>query len=477
MKPEHILLINPNRIQPPIAPLGLEYLAAALVDRGFAVELLDLAWEDDPLAAVKERLRQRRYGAVGISVRNTDDCSYSTQDFFLPQVKELVATVKSLTKSPVMLGGCGFSVMPEAVLSYCGADYGLAGDGEAAMAELLGALGQGRELAGIRGLVYRHGQKIIVNPLATADLARLPCLARRDLVDNRRYFAEGGQAGLETKRGCDRKCIYCADPLAKGRKPRLRPPAHIIQEITNLLARGIDCFHLCDAEFNIPEEHAREVCREIIRAGLGEKIKWYTYASPKPFSLELALLMRRAGCIGINFGVDSGHPGVLKALGRDFGPEEIVAAVRASNQAGLACMLDLLIGGPQETPETVAETVRLVKGLEVTAVGVALGVRIYRGTGLAALVEEEGFHPGNPNLKGRIEGNENCLEPVFYLSSALGPEPEALVSGLIGSDARFLLMAPAAVDQSYNYNQNLRLVEAIRRGYRGAYWHILRQIG
>ncbi|MBC7323836.1 MAG: hypothetical protein H5T99_00795, partial [Moorella sp. (in: Bacteria)] len=74
------------------------------------------------------------------------------------------------------------------------------------------------------------------------------------------------------------------------------------------------------------------------------------------------------------------------ALGRDFGPEEIVAAVRASNQAGLACMLDLLIGG-------------------------------------------------------------------------------------------FFLMAPATADQSYNYNQNLRLVKAIRRGYRGAYWHILRQIG
>ncbi|MBC7347627.1 MAG: hypothetical protein H5U00_09300 [Clostridia bacterium] len=67
------------------------------------------------------------------------------------------------------------------------------------------------------------------------------------------------------------------------------------------------------------------------------------------------------------------------ALGRDFGPEEIVAAVRASNQAGLACILDLLIGGPQETPKTVAETVRLVKRLEVTAIGVALGVRIYCG--------------------------------------------------------------------------------------------------
>ncbi|MBC7106818.1 MAG: cobalamin B12-binding domain-containing protein, partial [Firmicutes bacterium] len=93
MKTNRVLLINPNRMQPPVAPLGLEYLAAALEKRGFAVELLDLAWENDPLAAVRERLRQRRYGAVGISVRNTDDCSYATRDFFLPQVKELVGAV------------------------------------------------------------------------------------------------------------------------------------------------------------------------------------------------------------------------------------------------------------------------------------------------------------------------------------------------------------------------------------------------
>ncbi|MGQ9512831.1 hypothetical protein, partial [Thermodesulfitimonas sp.] len=125
---------------------------------------------------------------------------------------------------------------------------------------------------------------------------------------------------------------------------------------------------------------------------------------------------------------------------------------------------------------TVAETIQVVKSLAVTAIGVAVGVRIYPGTGLAALVEEEGFSPDNPNLRGRVEGNENYLEPVFYLSSALGPEPEALVSGLIGRDARFLFMAPAA-GRSYNYNQNLRLAEAIRRGSRGAHWHILRQIG
>lgn len=164
MKTSRVLLINPNRIQPPVAPLGLEYLAAALEDWGIAAELLDLAWENDPLAAVRERLLQGRYLAAGISVRNTDDCSYSTRDFLLPQIKELVGTLKSLTESPVVLGGCGFSIMPKAVLSYCGADYGLTGDGEATLPAFLAALKEGHELHGLNGLVYHKGERIAANP-------------------------------------------------------------------------------------------------------------------------------------------------------------------------------------------------------------------------------------------------------------------------------------------------------------------------
>ncbi|MEW6276821.1 MAG: radical SAM protein, partial [Bacillota bacterium] len=305
----------------------------------------------------------------------------------------------------------------------------------------------------------------------------LGSLKRRSVVDNRSYFHEGGQVGIETKRGCDRKCIYCADPLAKGGKLRLRPKSHVVHEMENLLAQGIDCFHLCDAEFNIPEEHAWELCREITKTGLGRHIRWYTYASPKPFSVELAQLMREAGCVGINFGVDSAHPGILRTLGRDFGPAEIVAAVQACNQAGIACMLDLLVGGPGETPETAAQTIRLVKGFAVTAVGVAVGIRIYPGTILAKMVEREGFNLQNANLRGKVEGNEEYLEPVFYLSSGLGHDPEAYVAELVGPDRRFFFMSSEETARNYNYNQNQILIEAIRQGYRGAYWHILQTIG
>jgi len=95
----------------------------------------------------------------------------------------------------------------------------------------------------------------------------------RSWVDNKRYFKEGGQAGFETKRGCNGSCIYCADPVAKGRNIRLRPPSAVADEVEHLVAQGIDHLHTCDSEFNLPPEHAIAVCEEFERRRLGDKVR------------------------------------------------------------------------------------------------------------------------------------------------------------------------------------------------------------
>lgn len=105
-----------------------------------------------------------------------------------------------------------------------------------------------------------------------------------------------------------------------------RPPSDVVAGIRHLLAQGIEYLHLCDSEFNLPAAHAAAVCQAIINAALGEKLRWYTNASPAAFSRKLAGLMRlahqgfgaSAGCVGINFGVDSGCDRMLAALLRDL---------------------------------------------------------------------------------------------------------------------------------------------------------------
>ncbi len=276
----------------------------------------------------------------------------------------------------------------------------------------------------------------------------------RTWVDNRRYFREGGQAGFETKRGCPGECVYCADPVAKGKRTRTRPPGAVADELERLLEQGIDHLHTCDGEFNLPAWHALEVCREIARRGLGDRLRWYAYCSPAPFSRELARAMREAGCVGINFGADNGDPGMLRRLGRGFTPADILNATRWSKEAGMAVMLDLLLGSPGETRESLVRTVELMKQADADRVGVSVGVRVYPGTELArsrGVTERLLPRTAGRPFRLRVARHAHRRRPAFSVLRPVPARPELQ-----------LQRQPAAR-------------RGDRRGYRGAYWDILRR--
>lgn len=466
-----ILLVNPNRMRPPVAPLGLELIAHALARAGHPAAILDLAWEKAPLAAIGHALRRLRPDAVGLTVRNIDDCYYASQAFLLPPLRRLVQEIKRTTTAPVIVGGVGFSIAPAAALAYLGADYGVRGDGEQALPLLLDALGAGRSPAGTPGLI-RPGDD---EPAPAEWRGYGSAEPVRGAFDLGRYFRRGGQGNLETSRGCNRKCIYCADPVGKGRRPRFRAPEGVAEEIARLLELGIHAFHFCDCEFNLSRRHAEAVARAIIAAGLSRRIQWYTYALPRPMDPGLARLLAASGCAGIDFSVDAANDDMLARLGRDFGVSDLERCAAAMRAAGIPFMYDLLLGGPGETLRTLGETVKRLKRIRPDRVGVSFGVRVFPGTKLAGMAAKMGAFAENPCLHGVTRNNPGLLRPIFYLSDRLGPGPEAALKKLIGNDPRFFFAARAELRGNYNYNNNRPLCAAIGRGARGAYWDILRR--
>ncbi len=454
-----VALVNTNRIEPPIAPIGLDYIAEALNASGHEVEICDPSAAEDWKLEVKDFFRRREFDLVGITLRNTDDCVYTSRQSFLDSFSRMVSTVREYTGGLIILGGVGFSVMPEEVLTLSRADAGIWGEGEFSFVDLANRLDEKKTWLDLPNLIWRDQDRWHRNPFLHGSLKDLPAMSR-SWVDNARYFSEGGQAGFETKRGCDMHCIYCADPIAKGSQIRTRPPGAVGEELSRLQEQGIDHMHTCDSEFNLPYEHALEVCREVIRRNLGERIRWYAYCAPVPFSLELARIMRKAGCVGINFGADSGDTEMLQRLRRHFSPEDIAQTVRWCKEAGIAVMLDLLLGSPGESKESLICTVERMKSMDPERVGVAVGVRVYPGTDLARRLEREG-------------GQERL--PLFFLEPGIAPFIFDLLNERIGEDRRFFFYDPSRPEQNYNYNANQRLAEAIRKGYRGAYWDILRR--
>ena len=463
-----VALVNTNRIKPPISPLGLEYVAETLFAAGHEVSILDLCWDEQPEKVIPGFFSTQEYGLVGISIRNTDDCSFATRESFLPGCARIVETIREHSGAPVVAGGVGFSVMPEAAMAITGVDIGVVGDGEFTMARIANRIEGRKNWEDLPNLVIHRNGVFRRNPGSTIPLYRLPPMSRK-LIDNRRYYLEGGQAGIETKRGCPMACVYCADPLAKGNSIRLRPPGDVVAELANLVDQGIGHVHTCDSEFNVPESHALEICEGIIRRGISDRLRWYAYCKPGPFSPGLARRMRQTGCEGINFGVDSGDEGMLSRLGRDFGPPEILSAARLCRENGIAVMFDLLLGAPGETRESIARTIELMMRSGADRIGVTVGVRVYPGTRLAMQVMKDEQRDG-------LVGGSDFGQPVFFLEPGIAPTVFNMLDALVGKDPRFLFFDPDRPGRNYNYNANKLLVDAIREGHRGAYWDILRRV-
>jgi radical SAM superfamily enzyme YgiQ (UPF0313 family) len=475
MEKERVLLINPNQMKPPVTPVALDYLAQSLEKEGFEVEVLDLAFSTDTELDIQAALKRVDPLLIGVTVRNLDDSYLASQDFCLERTRKIIDRIKSHSRAVLVLGGVGFSIAPKAVLNYCQVDWGICGEGELALPMLARQVAKGGGFQRIPGLVFRDAKGLHRNPGRSWGL-KDAALGRREAIDNLRYLREGGMVGFESKRGCNQGCTYCADPIAKGKRVRLRNPALVAEELANLCRQGIDHFHTCDSEFNIPENHAIEVCRQIVQKGLGDKIRWYAYLSPQPFSKELARWMQKAGCVGIDFGVDHANEAMLRTLGRPHRGEDIISLTRQARAHGFSLLFDLLLGGPGETRQTIAEAVERMKEASPDRVGVSLGLRLYEGTPLFPIIQAQGLRKDNPCLHGPVEGNPELLRPVFYLESGLGEDIDDYLDRLIGDDRRFLFGNRKRVDRNYNYNDNSILAKAIAEGYRGAFWDILRRI-
>ncbi len=460
-------------MSPPIAPIGLDYIAASARKAGIEVELLDLCLADNPDAAMKNYFSGNNPELIGVTFRNADDCFWPSADWFLPDLKNTIEKIRSLTNAPIVLGGIGFSIFARPVFEYTGVDFGICGDGETSTVELVRQLRDTRNFANVPGLLWRNNNKVLENPPSWPEPVSLG--AARDFIDNPAYFKRGGQCGIETKRGCNRNCIYCADPLAKGTKLRLRNPSEVVDEIQSLLNQKVDVLHICDSEFNLSYSHALDVCMEINKRPLGGKIRWYTYMSPSPFDAELAKQMAQAGCVGIDFTGDSACELMLRTYNQSHSRDDLATGVKLCRENGIAVMIDLLLGGPGETPETVKETIDFIKKINPDCAGATLGMRIYPRTAMEKYVIEQLYRGNYASIRRKYIGPLNLLMPTFYISEQLGEKSAELVKDLIDGDKRFF--EPAGEDASdYNYNDNTPLINVIENGARGAFWHILHQL-
>ena len=406
-----VLLVSANRerIPDPIFPLGLAYVAAAARQARHEVEVADLCFGRAPLQRLTRQVRHFRPDIVGLSLRNVDNAAYPRTVDYLQHHRAVIDVLRTVTSAPVVLGGSGFSIMPEAYMKVLNGDWGVAGEGETTFVELLAALESGQEPTGIAGVVGRHGRScapcpapVLVQEKRPQDWSDGPWPAR-DLFDYARYIRRGGMGNVQTKRGCVFKCSYCTYPLLEGNRFRARTAADVVDEIEALMQDyGPHPIFFVDSILNFPRGHVEAICEEILRR---VNVRWSCYATPVKLDRRQAQLMAAAGCDGIELGTDAVDDDQLSRLGKSFNAEIAEQANRYCMEAGLRVCQTLIFGAPGETRDSIRTTCRALRRMSPTAVVAMTGVRLYPGTPLTnSLIEQ-----------GRITKDAIGLLPAFYI--------------------------------------------------------------
>jgi len=407
MKDLDLLLVDsPAEIQLPDAltpSLGLMYIGTFLKEKGYKVNYLDGYINYLPLDII-EKLKQKnlerisykfpikkfiqkiikfKAPIVGLSCSFTSSVSY---------LQEIVKYLK--INSPdtiVVLGGFHVSALPkETLTSIKGCDIIVCGEGEFTMLEIIQSYhNDDFDLSNIKGIVYRKNNKIIQNPkrefIKNLDLLPFPDrglvpISLYDKLLNSIGSHECAESSIISSRGCPNNCIYCCVGCVHGRVFRTRSAKNIVDEIELTHHKyNTSYFKFQDDIFTFNKKRTKNICNELSNRSLN--ITWGCQTRVDCVDKELLLLMKKAGCKYLSFGVESGDPNILQNLRKNITLKQIIKATNDAKSAGLFVNFGLIIGNPGESRGSVLNTINFVQKAKPNSAGVAIMIP-YPGSAL-----------------------------------------------------------------------------------------------
>ena len=331
-----------------VYPLGLVYLASCI--NSHDVRICDLNLYENPYVRLEKELVEYDPDVVGISLRNIDNQDRINPEYYYEDFTRAVKTIKAVKPDlPLIVGGPGFSMFAHEIMERnVELDFGVYLEGEKTFPELLQKLNNPEA---VKGLYYRqNGEVKFTGERRLPDLDNLPPI-QRGYADMSLYPSLVTSIGLESKRGCIFHCIYCNYPLLSGNRIRLRKPEKVVDEIEKMAnVHGTSKFIFVDPIFNVPLDHATEICDDIIRRNL--KVSWGAYMDIRYATEDFLLLARDSGCTDFIFSPDAISDNALKSLHKGIVEDEIKKIYRLFKKntklKDAFVIFDLLLNSPGE---------------------------------------------------------------------------------------------------------------------------------
>lgn len=339
-------------------PQGLAYIAAVLRRKGCDVTIYNQDKFHYPDDHLREYFDQEKFDVVGVGV---------IAGYY--QYRKLLKISEAINRSKnrpfFVIGGHGPSPEPEYFLRKTQADAVVIGEGEVTVTELLEVVANHRPLSTVKGIAFCEGDKVILNPRRPliTDIDDIPFpaydlfpmdyyrLLRAPHATNRDFVLP-----VLSGRGCKFRCNFCYR-MDKGFRPRSNEG--IIEEIKLLKRRyGITYVLFSDELLMSSEDRTMSLCRDFIKAKLN--IKWscngrLNYAKP-----EVLKLMKQAGCVFINYGIEAMDDQVLKNMNKGLTTKQIIRGVEATLEAGISPGLNIIFGNIGDNKETLRKGVEFL---------------------------------------------------------------------------------------------------------------------
>lgn len=371
-------------------PQGLGYLAAVLQKEGHEVEIYNQDVHHFTEEQLTEYLDNNSFDVVGVGV-----IAGYYQYRKLLKISEAINNSK---KRPFyILGGHGPTPDPEFFLKKTRADAAILGEGEDTIIEVMEVFSSHKALSTVKGLAFREEEKVTVNqrrelienidsipfpayhlfPIDHYRLLRMPHCSNSDFV-----------MPLLSGRGCTFKCNFCYR-MDKGFRPRSNEA--IIEEI-QLLKKdyGITYIAFSDELLMSSVERTERLCEDFLKAKLN--IKWDCNGRLNYAKHDLLKLMKKAGCVFINYGIEAMDDRILKNMNKSLSTKQIIAGIEATLDANISPGYNIIFGNIGENRETLDKGVKfLLKYDDGAQMRTIRPVTPYPGSPLYYYAIEKGF--------------------------------------------------------------------------------------
>lgn len=361
-------------------PLGIASLAAFLRERKHISKILDLAIDEkDPKKVCKEF--------------SPDYVGFSVTTPLLLEANILAKELKeNFPELNIIFGGPHPSTDIKGVLKQDFVDFVVFGEGELTLAELL----ESKPLGGIRGLAYKEGGEIRINPPRELirNLDSLP-MPTWDLLNIYKYpdhplSIRRPNISIITSRGCPFGCTYCSKSVF-GRTFRKMSYKKVVDQMEYLINNyGIKEFQIIDDVFTLDKERVNNICKEILKRKL--KIKWMTPNGVRVDSLDIDTLkvMKHAGCHYLYLGIESGSSKILDRIKKGITLDQVQKTVKMINKTGIHVGAFFMFDLPDETIEDIRQTIDFAKSLKIDSVKFGILVPL-PGTEIFEEFKKKGF--------------------------------------------------------------------------------------